>query len=46
MDVNKFILKQGFFTDKELTIPIQGKWDYEGIDDAIDQYEELSLIHI
>jgi hypothetical protein len=43
MDVNKFILKQGFFTDKELTIPIRGKWDYEGIDDAIDQYEERAI---
>jgi hypothetical protein len=43
MDVNKFILKQGFFTDKELTIPIQGKWDYEGIDDAIDKYEEKAI---
>lgn len=46
MDVNKFILKQGFFTDKELTIPIESKWDYEGIDDAIDQYEENAIAEV
>jgi hypothetical protein len=46
MDVNKFILKQGFFTDKELTIPIEAKWDYEGIDDAIDQYEETAIAEV
>jgi hypothetical protein len=46
MDVNKFILRQGFFTDKELTIPIEAKWDYEGIDDAIDQYEETAIAEV
>jgi len=43
MAVNKFILKQGFFTDKEIIIPIDSKWDYEGIDDAIDKYEENAI---
>jgi len=46
MDVNKFVLRQGFFTDKELTIPIEAKWDYEGIDDAIDQYEENAIAEV
>lgn len=43
MAVNKFVIRQGFFTDKELSIPIESNWDYEGIDDAVDQYEATAI---
>jgi hypothetical protein len=39
MDVNKFqILRQGGVS-KQVNIPIELTWDYNGLDDAIDEYE-------
>ena len=45
MDVNKFqILRQGGVS-KQINIPIELTWDYNGLDDAIDEYE-VKIIHI
>jgi hypothetical protein len=43
MSVNKIILTQDFINDRSISIPIQSSWDYEGIDDAIDLYEETAI---
>lgn len=43
MNVNKFILTQNFINDRGLSIPIQSSWDYEGIDYAVDLYEENAI---
>ena len=43
MDVNKIILLQNFFNSKSINIPIKSNWDYEGIDDAIDEYEANAI---
>jgi len=39
MSVNKIQLRRDAFTDKQLTIPVELKWDYLGLDMAIDEYE-------
>jgi hypothetical protein len=39
MDVNKFVIRQDGETDKVVNIPVQLKWDYLGLDMAIDEYE-------
>lgn len=40
MSVNKFQIRQDVLVDKQINIPIQLTWDYLGLDDAIDEYEE------
>jgi len=40
MDVNKFEILQTGLVDKEIVLPVQLNWDYIGLDDAIDAYEE------
>lgn len=40
MDVNKFQIRQDLLVDKQINIPIELTWDYNGLDDAIDAYEE------
>lgn len=39
MDVNKFTIRQDGIVDKQINIPVQLKWDYLGLDMAIDEYE-------
>jgi hypothetical protein len=39
MSVNKFIIRQDGFDDKQINIPVELKWDYLGLDMAIDEYE-------
>jgi len=41
--VNKFVIQQFGLTDKQINIPVELTWDYEGLDDAIDQYEIESV---
>ena len=40
MDVNKFKIEKTGFVDKQLVIPITLDWDYLGLDQSIDLYEE------
>jgi hypothetical protein len=37
--VNKFVIKQDVGVDKQINIPVELKWDYLGLDLAIDEYE-------
>lgn len=39
MSVNKFVIKQNNLVDKQINIPVELKWDYLGMDMAIDEYE-------
>ena len=39
MNVNKFQIKQGGVTNKQINIPVQLQWDYLGMDLSIDEYE-------
>lgn len=41
--MNKFSIKQNILSNKQINIPIELKWDYEGLDDAVDQYETSVL---
>ena len=43
MSVNKFVIKQTGFVDKQINIPVELKWDYLGLDLAIDEYEEKAI---
>jgi hypothetical protein len=43
MDVNKIIIKQSSFTDKQINIPVELNWDYLGLDMAIDEYEAAAI---
>lgn len=40
MNVNKFFIRQDGITDKSINIPVELKWDYLGIDQSIDEYEQ------
>lgn len=40
MSVNKVQIRRDDLVDKQINIPIELTWDYLGIDDAIDEYEE------
>jgi hypothetical protein len=43
MDVNKVqIVRQGF-VDKSINIPVQLTWDYLGIDDSLDEFEQKAI---
>jgi hypothetical protein len=37
---NNFVIQQFGLIDKQINIPIELSWDYEGLDDGIDQYQE------
>lgn len=39
MSVNKFVIRQDIIEDKQINIPVELKWDYLGLDMAIDEYE-------
>lgn len=43
MGVNKYIFLQNGSQSKNINIPIQSNWDFEGLDDAVDQYEETAI---
>ena len=38
--MNKFTFVQNGLQDFNINIPIQSNWDFEGLDDALDQYEQ------
>ena len=38
--MNNFVIQQSGLIDKQINIPIELSWDYEGLDDGIDQYQE------
>jgi hypothetical protein len=40
MNVNKFVIRQDGFDDKQVNIPVELKWDYLGMDMAIEEYEQ------
>ena len=40
MSVNKFVIRQDGDTDKQINIPVELKWDYLGLDMAIQEYEK------
>jgi len=40
MSVNKFVIRQDGFDDKQVNIPVELKWDYLGMDMAIEEYEQ------
>jgi hypothetical protein len=39
MSVNRFVIRQDVGVDKQINIPVELKWDYLGLDLAIDEYE-------
>ena len=39
MSVNKFVIKQNGIVDEQINIPVELKWDYLGMDLAINEYE-------
>jgi hypothetical protein len=41
--VNKFIFAQNGLQEFNINVPIQSSWDFEGLDDAIDQYEANAI---
>ena len=40
MDVSKYIIRMDGTGDKQITIPIEIKWDFAGQDQSIDKYED------
>ena len=40
MNVNKVQIRRDGFVDHQINIPVQLSWDYLGLDDAIDEYEQ------
>jgi hypothetical protein len=43
MSVNKFTIRQDAIVDKQINIPVELKWDYLGLDMAIDEYETKAI---
>lgn len=46
MSVNKFVIKQDGDTDKQINIPVELKWDYLGLDMAIQEYEKEVITEV
>jgi hypothetical protein len=46
MDANKYFIRQDNFTDKQLVVPIKLDWDYLGIEQSIDLYEQEVLTEV
>ena len=46
MNVNKFQIKQGGVTNKQINIPVQLQWDYLGMDLSIDEYEVKMIVEV
>jgi hypothetical protein len=43
MGVNKYTFLQNGLRPIKFNIPIESSWDFEGLDDAVDQYEETAI---
>jgi hypothetical protein len=46
MSVNKFVIRQDGFQDKQIDIPISLTWDYLGLDMAIEEYEKTMITEV
>lgn len=46
MSVNKFRIERTRGVDKQLNVPIELSWDYSGIDQSIDLYEEEVITEV
>lgn len=46
MDANKYIFVQNGLKDFQINIPIAQDWDFEGLDDAIDDYEKRAVSEV
>ena len=46
MSVNKFTINQNNFTNKNVNIPIELTWDYLGLDQSIDEYENEMITQV
>ena len=46
MSVNKFVIRQDGFDDKQVNIPVELKWDYLGLDLAIEEYERNIITEV
>ena len=44
MSVNKFVIRQEVGVDKQINIPVELKWDYLGLDMAIDLWKHKRII--
>jgi hypothetical protein len=44
--VNKFVIRQDGNTDKQINIPVELKWDYLGLDMAIQEYEKEVITEV
>ena len=43
MSVNKFVIRQDGFQNKQINIPVSLTWDYLGLDMAIEEYEKVMV---
>ncbi len=46
MSVNKFVIRQDGFQDKQINIPVSLTWDYLGLDMAIEEYEKTMITEV
>ena len=46
MSVNKVIIERTLGVDKQINIPVELSWDYDGIDQSIDIYEEQVITDV
>ena len=46
MDVSKFFIRQDNLTAKQINIPIQLDWDYLGLDQSVDEYEQEVITEV
>jgi len=46
MDVNKYFIRQDGFTDKQINIPIRLDWDYLGIEQSVEEYEQEIITEV
>lgn len=46
MDVNKYVMRGDTFTDKQVNIPVRLDWDYLGLDESIDLYEQEIITEV
>jgi hypothetical protein len=46
MSVNKFVIRQDGFDNKQVNIPVELKWDYLGLDLAIVEYEKNIITEV
>ena len=46
MSVNKFVIRQDGFDNKQVNIPVELKWDYLGLDLAIEEYEKNIITEV